>query len=102
MSPGHTRLGPSGLNWRSSTFSATGRLWLESVVALNFLAVLALMSCSCINLATVLTQQSISRLELGVDARAAVTPLDLQVDGADLPEDGLAAGLLLALRAREP
>jgi hypothetical protein len=41
--------------------AATGSLWLESVVQRNFLAVLARMPLSCINLATVLTQQSLPR-----------------------------------------
>ena len=58
MSATHDSLGDSGSNCRSRRLSATGRSWLESVVPRNFRAVLAAMLFSCINLATVLTQQS--------------------------------------------
>jgi hypothetical protein len=44
-------------NCRSSTFSATGRLCLESVVCLNFLAVFARRPACRMIAATVLTQQ---------------------------------------------
>ena len=57
MSATHDSFGDAGSNCRSRRFSATGRSCLESVVQRNFLAVLAAMPLSRINLATVFTQQ---------------------------------------------
>ena len=81
MSAVQTWLGASGSNCRSTTFSATGWSWLESVVQRNFRLVLAAIPASLISLATVLTQHGVPpRHQLGVDPRAAVAGLDLLVD----------------------
>ncbi len=61
MSAVQARFEASGSNRRSSTFSATRRPWLESVVQRDFRLVLAAIPSRRISRATVFTEQATPR-----------------------------------------
>ena len=61
MSATHDAFGSSGSNSRSSTFSATGSAWFESVVCPNFASSLAAIPASRMTLATKFTQHACPR-----------------------------------------
>ena len=61
MSAAQARFAAPGTNRRSSTFSATGRSWFESVVARDFRFVTATTPSRRISRATVFTQQVVPR-----------------------------------------